>query len=107
MKSRHFIREARLRAGLTQRQLAERAGTTQSSIARWETGGVAPPLETLARLAAACGLELTARLREPDAGERSLIERNLALDPEQRFDQLVRTVAFIRDAREAMGRRHD
>ena len=38
-----LIREARKRAGLTQRELAERAATTQSSVARWESGSTATP----------------------------------------------------------------
>ena len=42
---------ARLDAGLTQRQLAERLGTTQSAVARWENGDVVPRLDTLLKLA--------------------------------------------------------
>ena len=38
-----LIREARKRAGLTQRELAERAATTQSSVARRESGSTATP----------------------------------------------------------------
>lgn len=103
MRSAPLIREARLRAGLTQAELAERAGTTQSAVARWETGRARPSLETLARLARACGLELRVGFEEADSDSTSLIERNLALGPDQRLDQLVRTVAFIREGRAAMG----
>jgi len=42
---------ARLDAGLTQQQLAERLGTTQSAVARWENGTTAPRLDTLLKLA--------------------------------------------------------
>lgn len=45
----------RIRRGLTQQQLAERVGTTQSSIARLEHGKTKPTLETLARIAVALG----------------------------------------------------
>jgi transcriptional regulator with XRE-family HTH domain len=101
-----LIREARLRAGWTQAQLAERAGTTQSAVARWESGRVRPSIETLARLVRACGLELRVGLAEPDPDASSLIERNLALKPEERLSQLVKAVGFIRAGRLALARRH-
>ena len=47
MQSADLIREARLRAGLTQHELAERSGRDRSVIARWEQGTVAPSIETL------------------------------------------------------------
>lgn len=97
-----LIREARLRAGLTQQELAERTGTTQSAIARWESGQTRPAVETVARLVRACGFELNLRITEPDPSEVSLIERNLALSPEERLDQLLRTVAFIQAGRAAL-----
>jgi transcriptional regulator with XRE-family HTH domain len=105
MLSAALIREARLRAGLTQRDLAERLGTTQSAVARWEAGRVRPSLETLSGAAAACGLELRVNLMEADPGESSLLDRTLALTPEQRFDELVRTVAFIEAGRAALAER--
>jgi len=89
----------------TQAELAARLGTTQSAIARWEAGGTEPSLETLRRIARACGLELCASLAEPDPGEVALIERNLGLSPGERLDQLVRTVRFIRAGREKLGKR--
>lgn len=95
MLSAILMREARQRAGLTQTTLARQMGTTQSVIARWETGGAQPALETLMRLIRACGLELQTALSETDPNEVSLIERNLTLSPTERLDQLVRTVEFI------------
>ena len=59
------MREARLRAGLTQTQLAERVGTTQSAIARLERSRSTPSLARLRQLVAACGLELRVRLAAP------------------------------------------
>ena len=50
--------EARVRAGLTQEQLARRMQTTQSVIARLESGRVRPSTQTLERLAAATGTRL-------------------------------------------------
>jgi transcriptional regulator with XRE-family HTH domain len=105
MRSGEILREARLRAGLTQSDLAAGVGTTQSAISRWEVGSASPPLETLRRLLLACGLELRVGIEPYDPGEASLVEWNLGLTPAQRLDQLVRTVAFIRDGRAAMDRR--
>ena len=53
------VRSARLKAGLTQLELATKIGTKQSVIARLESGGDkrTPSLPLLARIAAACGAE--------------------------------------------------
>jgi predicted nucleotidyltransferase len=54
----HAIRQARLDANLSQVDLAARAGTSQSALARYETGAALPTLPTLERLLAACGRRL-------------------------------------------------
>lgn len=54
------IRELRARTGLTQQQLAARAGTSQSAIAAYESGAKSPTVRTIERLAASLGLELAA-----------------------------------------------
>ena len=53
------IRIARLAAGLTQAQLADRIGVTRAALARWESGEVSP--SPLAREALARELALLAR----------------------------------------------
>ncbi len=50
--------EARARAGLTQKQLAAKMKTTQSTIARLESGKALPSARTLQRLAEATGSKL-------------------------------------------------
>lgn len=50
--------EARMRAGLTQEELARRMHTTQAVIARLESGGTKPSTRTLERLAEATGSRL-------------------------------------------------
>ena len=47
--------QARARAGLSQAEVARRMGTTQSAIARLESGRVTPSLHTLRRYAEATG----------------------------------------------------
>jgi len=53
------VRSARLKAGLTQLELAKKIGSVQSVVARLESGSDkrTPSLPLLARIAAACGAE--------------------------------------------------
>ena len=53
---------ARLRAGLSQAELAERMGTSQSAIARLESGRTLPSAKTLIRFAEATGSKVELRL---------------------------------------------
>ena len=104
-----LLQEARTRAALTQRELARRAGTAQSVVARVERGQTSPTLETLARLLAATGFTLDMELvPRPTADplieafkrdiDRSLLRCNL----EKTVDQRVRSLqALARLADEA------
>ena len=58
-----ILREARQRAGLTQADLAARAGVTQSVISAYESGRRQPSLPVLRSLINAAGLELSMELR--------------------------------------------
>jgi transcriptional regulator with XRE-family HTH domain len=65
--------ERRKAWGMSQRELAELCGTTQSAIARVERGVRPPRIDTLARIAAALDCELAIELRPrtnpPDGGK--------------------------------------
>lgn len=52
------IQQARLRAGLTQQQLARLANTSERNIVRWENNQNAPRLEHLAAVASATGADV-------------------------------------------------
>jgi predicted transcriptional regulator len=54
---------ARVRAGLTQAELAQRMQTTQSAIARLESGAQLPSVKTILRFAEATGSRPVLRLR--------------------------------------------
>ena len=54
----NLIKLARHDAGLSQRELARRAGTSQAAIAAYESGRRSPTLETLARVVRAAGQDL-------------------------------------------------
>jgi transcriptional regulator with XRE-family HTH domain len=51
----HRVRDWRMRAGMSQKQLAEAAGLTPAGLFRIEAGNTNPQLETLRRIAAALG----------------------------------------------------
>ena len=84
-----LIREARLRAGLSQRALARKAGTSQPAVARYESGAASPSWTTLKRLMGACGRELRVGTEvAPDPADVELARRQLELSPLQRLRAL-------------------
>ena len=59
-----LLRQARQAAGLTQREVAARAGVQQSVVSAYESGGREPSLRTLSSLVEACGVSLEVHLGE-------------------------------------------
>lgn len=99
-----MVREARRRAGLTQLQLARRLSTTQSAIARMETGAAEPSFERVLAAVGACGLELHVGIRERETSDWSVAAGNLLLDVDQRVRQHQAALRFIRAGQEAADR---
>jgi transcriptional regulator with XRE-family HTH domain len=101
-----LLREARRKAGLTQAELAERAGVTQPVIARLERGGGNPTFETLERVLHAAGHRL--ELRAVEQGlvtvNETLIRQQLALSPAERIRSLDGQGAFAKRLVEAGAR---
>jgi len=97
-----LLRQARTRAGLSQRALARRAGTAQSVIARIESGHTSPTWETLERLLDAANVDLRAQL-EPRVvvGSHMLDEVAgiLQMTPEQRLEEVKNVADFLHRAR--------
>ena len=98
MISGDVLREARLRAGLSQAELARRAGTHRSAIGRWERGEALPSLETLRELVRACGLELSFRIANADLEDHdlTLIRRALGMSPAERFARAQDSTQSVR-----------
>jgi transcriptional regulator with XRE-family HTH domain len=67
---------ARRRAGLTQTQLADRAGTSQATISAYESGRKEPSVETFTRLLAACGAHLAVAYGPERLPSRQQLEHN-------------------------------
>jgi len=89
VRSAALIREARLRAGLTQAELAERTGRDRSVIARWEQGAVAPSVETLVELVRSCGFDLPLALAPYETEGDERLSKNLLLSPERRVRRML------------------
>lgn len=65
MDSATIILRARQRSGLSQRELASRAGTSAAAVCLYESGQRTPRTDTLTRLTAACGVQLDVFLAVP------------------------------------------
>jgi transcriptional regulator with XRE-family HTH domain len=96
-----LIRHARESVGLSQAELARRIETTQSAVARLESGRSNPRLDTLDRAIAATGQRLAITV-EPDFGlDETLIAGNLRLAPADRLRRFASGYASARKLREA------
>jgi transcriptional regulator with XRE-family HTH domain len=75
----NLIRIARLEKGLSQRELARLAATSQAAIAAYESGKRSPTLDTLARIIRAAGLDLRIQIAPADSHDEwlALYERSL------------------------------
>ncbi len=81
-----MLRSARRRAGMTQRQLADRAGVPQATVGRIEAGQITPRVDTLENLLRATGQELSIEPRPGIGIDRSQIRELLRLTPRQRLE---------------------
>jgi transcriptional regulator with XRE-family HTH domain len=75
------LHAARSRAGLSQAELARRAGTSQATVSAYESGAKQPSVATFSRLLAAAGARLTVEKRpiaEPAPAELERAGETLA-----------------------------
>lgn len=96
------VKSARAQAGLTQRQLAKKARTAQSVVARVEAGQTSPSLETLTRLLKAAGFSMVAELERIPSVDRSVMDdvpRILRMTPEARLREVAQVSRFVTAAR--------
>jgi transcriptional regulator with XRE-family HTH domain len=85
------IREARLKAELTQAEVAARLGRDRAQIARWEIGGQEPSFENVQAVVEACGFALKVEIveRENDAALDAELEASVLQAPQQRVQVLL------------------
>lgn len=95
-----ILREARRRHGVSQAQLAIRAGTRQSAISRLESGRVSPTFETMQTLLDLLGAELTIGSESPETGiDLTLNAGNLRLSPSDRVNKGLGFADMVRSNR--------
>lgn len=91
MRAAQIIREARLKAGLTQTELAARLGRERAQVARWETGGQEPSFANLTATVEACGYALDVAIVEPAPTPEldAALETSVQQAPQQRVQALL------------------
>jgi transcriptional regulator with XRE-family HTH domain len=99
-----LVREARKRAAMTQAQLADLAGTTQSSIARLESGRSSPSFEQVERLMRLCGFQLIVELAPYDDSDIVQAQALLRMTVDDRLRRLETAIKFANELREAYQR---
>jgi transcriptional regulator with XRE-family HTH domain len=91
-----LVKETRRRHGLTQRQLAARARTSQAAVSRVERDLVSPSVATLASWLDLMGEELKLAAEPIDYGhDRTLNAHVLAMSDADRFDHAVSFANFV------------
>jgi transcriptional regulator with XRE-family HTH domain len=93
-----LLRLARTRSGISQRELARRADTAQSVVARVENGQTIPSLDTLDRLIAAAGFELRRELSPRPVLHSHMLDdcaRILRLSPVERLREVGNVSRFV------------
>lgn len=98
----NVIKALRRQTGLTQQELAVRAGTAQPTIAAYESGAKSPTLRTVEKTARAVGLEMHVTFVAPMTREdrRSLafhraVADRLAEDPEPALEAARRHLRLL------------
>lgn len=101
-----LLAEVRARHGVSQEQLAIRAGTTQSAISRIEKDAISPSLDTLGGLLYLMGEDLVLDSEVRDAGiDASLNRQKLGFAPIKRLEEGLAFSDFVRRNRGERTRR--
>ncbi len=87
--SASIIREARLRAGLSQQELGDAAGRDRTQIARWEREVSHPSFETLLEVVRACGFDIAVDLVAFERPHVETLQTTYRLTPQQRLDWML------------------
>ncbi len=81
-----------MRAGLSQVRLAQLSGRAKVQIGRWETGLVAPSLDTLLELLRICGFDLALTLQPYQPVDDRRLVALQQQSPEARLERMLRRV---------------
>jgi len=97
-----LVVQARQRSGLTQIELARRAGTSRTALSAIEHGKRDPGLQRLQEILLAAGFDLLTGLTPHDDHDDVLKELGSQLNPKAREDRQAAMRDFYEQAREAM-----
>lgn len=100
-----LVLAARLKAGLTQRQLADRLGVTQPVVAAYESGRRQPTVPTLMRMVSAAGFDLRLSLAPHEDHDEVLesLERRRPREEQERWSNFQRDI--VQSARQRVSER--
>jgi transcriptional regulator with XRE-family HTH domain len=98
-----LIKLARRDMGLSQRELACRAATSQATLSAYEAGRKSPSLDTLARIIRAAGLDLRIQLTPRDDHDEVMAAYEASLPERTRNARRKRDLAAINKARRTRG----
>jgi transcriptional regulator with XRE-family HTH domain len=101
-----LIELARIRASLSQVELARRAQTSQTAISAYESGAKVPSLETLERILGAAGFDLRMSLAPAEDHDESLARylATLPADARAKFDR-AQQARVVKSGKPAASRR--
>ncbi|MGH3676164.1 MAG: helix-turn-helix transcriptional regulator [Mycobacterium sp.] len=95
----NVLRVVRAKAGLTQRQLAEKAGVPYSTIAKIESGNRQPTHPTMAKILAAVDLSVSTQLVPYDDHDDVLWVQEQRRSPAERARIAAEQVRLAREAK--------
>jgi transcriptional regulator with XRE-family HTH domain len=89
-----LVLSARLKAGLTQRQLADRLGVTQPVVAAYESGRRQPTVPILMRMVSAAGFDLRLHLAPHEDHDEVLesVEKQRPREEQERWSNFQRDI---------------
>jgi transcriptional regulator with XRE-family HTH domain len=99
-----MLRYARRKAGYSQRELAERAGVPQPTVARIESGAVTPRVDTLDKLLRTCGYMLEMDVYRGEGVDTTLIDQLFRSDPVERLRRAEQEADALRRLESAVRR---
>ena len=99
----NLIKLARNDAGLSQRELARRAGTSQATLSAYEAGRKSPSLDTLARIVRAAGQDLRIQVVAYDDHDDVMAAYEASLPERTRSARRKRELEMINKARRQRG----
>lgn len=91
-----LVRQSRTARGVSQAELAIRAGTTQTAISRLECGGISPTVDTLERVIRCLGLQLVVTVQPmPAWTDRADLAAAGHQTPEERLDDAITSMQSL------------